>query len=150
MNKHLETTEKVFESLSEAIEVLRPVNGRTSWTFEKLTEYVDGLFSFSQFNLEDEVILNSQWEPHFQKELDKCSNHGWKHCKHFLIEGAVGQVKDIDYRDGKFVYDVVFDNESWVTSFGKEEGKLHPVSRDKRHIFCIWEDHLESTGTHNE
>ena len=39
---------------------------------------------------------------------------GWRHCKHFLVPGAEGVVKNRGYSNNHFVFDIEFDDQSYI------------------------------------
>lgn len=47
--------------------------------------------------------------------------NGWMGAKHFLVEGATAEVRQRDFRDGKFFFYLVFDNESYLHYQTKEQ-----------------------------
>ena len=96
-------------------------NGPTEFYFERIQEYVEGLFSLAPCKEGDRVTLISD---------QKCTG-GWRGYEHFLCVGAVGEVVSIDYHSKQFWADVVFDNESWID----DKGVKRPVV--SRHAFRI-------------
>ena len=97
--------------------------GPSSYYFEKIDEYVTALFErFAPFRVGDRVALAA---------VPKTKGTGWSSCAHFLISGAEGEVHSVDYRDGHFVADVMFDRETWLDGGGHEQ----PVTL--KHVFCL-------------
>jgi hypothetical protein len=70
---------------------------------------------------------------------------GWSSSKHFLVPGATGIVRDSAvYSDGKLVFYVEFDNETWVDDYGyngRIKNSLVPVS--SKHWYTFGESYLE-------
>ena len=62
---------------------------------------------------------------------------GWLACKHFLIRGAKGTIHARGYYDGKFSFDVIFDDESWID----DKGEVRPIETNK-HTFSINETYF--------
>jgi len=145
MNKQTDAMIQAFEALTTCVDTINTTMREPKHTVNVLTEYVEGLFSFSLFKEGDEIQLNDTWEESFAKRLESGAD-GWKHCSHFLINGAVGEVVDVDFSDGHFRYDIMFDNESWVTQYGIDRGKINPVPRKKRHTFNLHEKYLMASG----
>lgn len=109
--------------------------GPTSYYFAKVEEYVNALFGrFAPFQVGHRVMLTAA--PN--------TNNSWKFCAHFLIPGACGDVSAVDYSDGRFVADIVFDNESWIDDAGIEH------LAENKHTFRIGESILTniSPGVH--
>lgn len=103
--------------------------GPASYYYEKLDDYVTALFTrFAPFHEGEKVII---------KKAPPCNN-GWAHCKHFLIVGAIGTVKEVDYRDNQFIAAVEWDNETWIDSMNIER----PV--ESRHTFLMWESQIKA------
>jgi hypothetical protein len=73
-------------------------------------------------------------------EINERDSWGWMCSKHFLVEGAIATVREIDYR-GDFGYSIVFDNESWKD----RDGVIHPT-KDK-HTYYFAEEKLRPAGS---
>lgn len=142
-NKNVDRMQNAFNALNDCMETIKDNLREPKYTAERLTEYVEGLFSFAKFKEGDEVRLNSYWEPHFHAVLESEPTHGWRNSKHFLIENAVATVRAVDYFHGVFTYDVVFDSESWVQDWGENKGKVNGVPKKDRHTYRIKELFLE-------
>jgi hypothetical protein len=101
--------------------------GPASFYFEKIKDYIDGLFGFAKFQIGSRVCLAADYD---------CSDApGWNGCQHFLKRGAAATVQECDFRKGRFVYAVEFDRETWM------DGKIErPVS--SKHTFTFAETHL--------
>lgn len=64
---------------------------------------------------------------------------GWMGCEHFLIEGALGKITDTGYDEGKFVFGVEFDDDSYIHF---QTGEVVPTSPNKRYSFRFSEEDL--------
>lgn len=117
----------------------------TNHTLETISEYVEALFSYSKFKVGGRVQINADWEPYFHAALDRSDRHGWRGGKHFLIEGAAATVKNIDYRSGRFVYNLHFDDESYMDIVTK---KAVPI-KDKA-LYCFQEKYLDEFKERHE
>jgi hypothetical protein len=118
----------ILTRITRAMELQREASkllssGPSSWYFERIRDYIDGLFARSPFQPGDRVVLV------VAPMLD--SGHGWYHCRHFLIVGAIGTVQTIDYTQGRFSADVVFEKETYKDSNGVE----HPVACQHTYAF---------------
>lgn len=71
-----------------------------------------------------------------KETLDLDKDSGWYPHRHFLIAGSKGTVVEADCGSNGFIFDVHFDNETWIDRDGKE----HP--RDKAHSFRLSENNL--------
>lgn len=134
-----------MEKIKQANQMLQ--GGPATFYHERVEEYVNGLFSFARFKIGDKVALTEEWESHFAKELDRYQNHGWQSMKHFLVRGAVAIVKSVDFHKGSFMYGVEFENESWISTCGKDKGKQIPTVPTDRHLFSIAERHFKFFST---
>jgi hypothetical protein len=83
--------------------------GPASYYFEKILGYYEGCMKAAKFKEGDRVTLKEDWDGEAS---------GWAHCKHFLKEGEAATVSSVDYDKGKYVYDIEFDNESWIDDKG--------------------------------
>ena len=118
----------ILARITHAMELQREASnllagGPSSWYFERIREYIDGLFARSPFQPGDRVVLVAP------PMLDP--GHGWYCCRHFLIAGAIGTVKAIDYTQGRFSADVVFEKETYKDSNGVE----HHVAAQHTYVF---------------
>lgn len=117
-----------LEKINEGIRILQC--GPLSYYIERAQEYQEALFNkFAPFKIGDRVRLIKT------PEINENRFPGWLSSKHFLIEGAVGTVESVDYRDETFCADVVFDNESWIDS----NGTRHPIEENGKHTFLFSE-----------
>jgi len=101
--------------------------GPASYYFDKFDEYITALFDrFAPFKTGDRVVLTV---------APRCEGN-WLSSAHFLIPGSAGEVESVDYRNGHFVAEVVFDRETWIDAAGVE----WPVSM--KHTYSIYEEEL--------
>lgn len=68
---------------------------------------------------------------------------GWYGSRHFLVEGAIATVRNCDWHKGKFVFNLEFDDESWVDS----EGRIYPIAPERRHMFSFGEDWIAAIAS---
>jgi len=124
--------------LRSTIEQLRKIGenfGDLMYTMEKHAAAYDLLLArYAKFHVDDRVqlcrtpVINDTVAP------------GWLGSKHFLVAGAHGTVRDVDVRDGKFYYQVVFDTESWLD----DKGGIRAVPPHERHTYCFSEGYLDA------
>lgn len=112
---------KIIGALSETREGLKKLEsllatGPATFYFERIVEYIDGLFSFSQFKMGERVCL--------VKDIDCNDKSGWISSAHFLKKGATAVVHDLDYYGRGFRYGIVFDNDTWLDSKGIAHASL--------------------------
>jgi hypothetical protein len=94
------------------------------------------LFSrFCPYKVGDRVQL--------KESLDIPKGHGWHHCRHFLVKGAVATVKECGYRDDAFIFGLVFDDESDIHYL---TGEIVPTEGDQKHLFYLSENKIEAVN----
>ncbi len=108
------------------------ISGACGGSFEwGITEVADSYMSmferFCPFQEGERVEL--------VKDVPVKNSSGWNHCRHFLIRGGKATINGCGYSDGKFMFDVVFDDETWI-----DEGKEKPVHT--KHTFGLNETYL--------
>ena len=103
-----------------------------SYFFEKIEGYINVLFNkYAPFRTGDRVALTQT------PDITEEKSWGWLGSKHFLIKGAKGIVKSVDYDSGRgFCAQVVFDDESWIDKEGHRQ-KLSSPSQ-----YSLSEDYL--------
>ena len=99
------------------------------WATEEIIDSYLSLYDrFCPFKIGDRVQLTKYYTK---------KDTGWEHCKHFLNRGSTGKVVNRGYKEGLFIFDIVFDNESWIDNDGVEN-----KTKDK-HTFAFNENWLE-------
>jgi hypothetical protein len=108
----------------------RLATGPLDYNLKKLVKARELLLTrFAPFKVGDRVTL--------AKELYVAPDSGWIFCKHFLVPGSVGRVKDSDCdADGRLRFFIEFENQTWIDREGVEQ----PM--DKKSLFCLFEDQL--------
>jgi hypothetical protein len=99
---------------------------------EVLSSYASMFDRFCPYKVGDRVQL--------KESLDIPKGHGWYHCRHFLIKGAIATVKECGYRDGLFSFGLIFDDESDIHY---QTGEIIPTGESERHLFTLPEDRIE-------
>jgi hypothetical protein len=94
-----------------------------------LTSYCDLFDRFCPYKIGDEIVLTAT------PEISRQSAPGWLPSKHFLIAGAVGVVKSVEYKNNKFVVWVTFESQSWIW-----RGKVNPTPH--KHLYHFTEDQI--------
>jgi hypothetical protein len=108
--------------------------GPMEYYVEKQRDYQNALFDrFAPFKVNDRVRL-----PH-----DIECKGGWRGLEPTLQKGALGTVTTVDYRNGQFVIDVVFDVELTTAHDGNGEEITVTVPPERRHTFALLEHELE-------
>lgn len=115
---------------------------------EALERFVSFMRTKANFKVGDRVELAET--PY----ISESNAPGWLSCKHFIVEGAKGTIRDISYYGNEFGYAVSLDDESWKD----EKGILHPKNDQKctvpgctfpkhnSHVFFFSEPKLRKAG----
>jgi len=120
----LNQTKEAYHNLQSALS-----SGPATFYFDQILDYYYGCMAASKFKEGDRVKL--------KEDVDTSDAPGWNNCKHFLIKGAQAVVTSVDYRKGKFYYDIIFDVETYIST----DGDIKPVS--KKHTFCFQQRYLK-------
>ena len=100
--------ERVREGITKLEEGMRILSsGPLPYTLQKLTAAQGLLLNrFAPFKVGDRVKLKRA--PEILNEM-----HGWWFCRHFLVKGATGTVRESDCTvEGQLVFDVEIDNQT--------------------------------------
>lgn len=93
------------------------------------------VFELAKFKIDDRVKLI------ITPEINEKTCRGWIGHKHYLVKGAVATIKDREFYNGKFIYSVIFDDESYLNYKTKEKIMTPP---ENRQIFMIDESWLSN------
>ena len=130
-------TKKEPHPITQVIEALETIyeacGGAQNLKYElnRALQHQKALFKYAKFKVGDRVKL--------PRTLTYPSDHGWKHCAHFMKKGAKATIRDVDY-DMEFTYDIEFDVETWISTYGDNK-KPKPVER--KHVFHFSESDLK-------
>lgn len=120
-------------SIRNILQIIKEGNGLLSmlgdsdfeYTLERYEEYKEGLFRLSPFQIGSTVQLVNY------PGVNKDKSPGWWPSRHFLVNGSVARVADMDYYKGEFRYDLVFNSETWID----DDNKVHQKDRKSRYNF---------------
>ena len=136
--------EKKFDEIIQALDDLDDAfkkvtstmsTGPASWYFERMKEYHRGCTKASKFKVGDRVQL---------KEDYNGTATGWESKKHILKRGNFATVKAVDYYDGKYRYDIMFDRETWLKpNWDNDSEKFQEVDVSEKHVFGFKQNELE-------
>lgn len=102
--------------------------------YEWIEACVGGLFERSPYKEGDRVTLI--------KTPDLSNAPGWKSSAHYLIPGSPATVKTVEFDKKGFYFLIEFDNESWITTWGEDKGKINKVHPNQRHVYGFRENLL--------
>jgi hypothetical protein len=137
----IEHVREAAKKLQDAMNMLS--RGPSGFYLEELVAAHDLLMGrFAPFKVGDRVRLLKAPD---LKPVSACQQHGWWHCRHFLVPGAAGVVREAECGSKGFRFGVVFDSESWIDDVGhmRPKGSIVPIESDDRHIFTFGEGWLE-------
>jgi hypothetical protein len=125
---------QMLSTVSKAKELVTEMNvgmgGSTEWCVGQVIEsYLSMFDKYCPYKVGGRVKL--------KKALKIGRDSGWWGCRHFLIKGAEGTVVKRGYGGKGFLFDIAFDDESWIDS----KGTRLPVER--KHTFSIGEANLK-------
>jgi hypothetical protein len=105
LKEKLTAVQKHFIAINDDIQSLNNElsSGPGSFYFEKVIEYIDGLFSFAKFKPEfQNVVMAIDW-----KDIEN-NAPGWESAKNWFYKGAAVDIVGMDYRNKQFVYEISF------------------------------------------
>jgi len=112
--------------------VRRACSGSFEWGVKEMADSYLSIFDrFCPFDAGDRVEL--------VKNVSVSNISNWYNSRHFLIQGGKATVEARGYRDGKFSFDVVFDNETWIDNNGDER------AADNKHTYTLDESYFRRT-----
>lgn len=97
-----------IQKILKGISSLEELSGGNLHQWKYVLENANSIWSRSPYKMGDLVRLKKT------PIIDKKTSWGWLGAKHFLIEGNVGKVADIQFYNGLFIFGIEFDNESWI------------------------------------
>ena len=122
--KEISTLSKEF-----ADGINRATNNSFGWGLEQMADsYVSIFDRFCPFQIDDRVEM--------LRDVEVKEGSGWYHCRHFLIRGGKATINSRGYSDGKFSFDVVLDDETWIDN----DGNKKPVQT--KHTFGLNETYF--------
>jgi hypothetical protein len=108
-------------------------SGSFAWGIEELAESYISIFNrYSPYAYGDRVQLS--------KTLDISEGSGWYSSRHFLIQGSKATVSSRGYRDNQFSFDVIFDDETYISTLDATKGQEFPVN--SKHTYLMFERDL--------
>lgn len=120
---------EAMNELSAAFDNFKGVmsDGPASHYFECMKEYYEGCMKAAKFQIGDRV------------ELKETVTNGWEGRNHFMTEGAKATIMDVDYYDGEYCYDIMFDKETWLKDWNDFKKLKKPIEVDvkDKHHFCF-------------
>lgn len=111
-------------------------NGPLEFYLEEMAACYDLLMTrYAPFKVGDRVELSCT------PNITPQTAHGWMACKHFLVEGSKGTVREATCGSGGFRFGIVFDDDSWID----RDGKRHPVA--SRGMFMFSDGEIRACST---
>jgi hypothetical protein len=103
---------ELMQKVSELVSVVDLLKVPTKWEIERVSGYVEGLFSFAKFSVGEKVEMAETYP------VSKEDSWGWMNCRHLLTVGGKATVEEVDWSNGRFVYLITFDEKSYINSEG--------------------------------
>ena len=126
-----EVVDAAFDILADLMKKLgawNPGDG-FGWHFPRYRAFARALFDRSPIKVGARVRLTRTPDITVEKRW------GWMGAKHFLVEGALAAVDEVDFSDGKFSAGLCFDDESWIPKCGPDASKPQPVIQRAQYWF---------------
>jgi hypothetical protein len=126
----LEHFEKQSKTVCDALSIVSRSNGGPiGEAYYYLIETLRGVVKTAPFAKGDRVELVRQ------PDINPVDSWGWMGSKHFLVVGAKATVAAVSLRSHGWSVELVFDDESWISTWGPDQGKAMPVEPDRRHRY---------------
>lgn len=107
-------------------------SGPFEWYVKRLASCYEMLINrYAPHKVGDRVILTKT------PQIDDINSPGWLGCRHFLVKGAVGTVREVSCDGDHFSFGVMFDVETYIDTYS---GEAKPV--DQKHTFFFREEYL--------
>jgi hypothetical protein len=139
-NYDMDLTDLLAKYLEESSK-LREVIGGTNvigTAYQQLISVLEGAILIAPFAQGDRVELACT--------PDLGRSPGWQKSAHFLVAGAKATVHSIRLDSLGWRVLVTFDDESWVSSWGKDAGKINRVEPGRRSLYTFGASHLRKIG----
>lgn len=133
----IQKVKEAFSTIRVGIRMLD--GGPMDYYLDKLAGCYELLISrFAPFKIGEKVFLRRT------PSISESKSWGWLGGKHFLVKGAIAEVRDIDAESDGFYFFIAFDDDSWIESHTK---KVHPRPPKNRGIYRFYERELASAPT---
>ena len=130
MTNTLDYAQVLLEVKTKVSELDKLLSDQYCDGFNPILEKYSRLFNrFCPYKVGDRVQLKNTPDIH--------EGSGWQGSKQFLVKGAIATVQSCDYCKGLFVFQLVFDNESWIDM----HGQIH--QSDTKHTYLFSENWIE-------
>lgn len=74
-------------------------------------------------------------------EINAKDSYGWMGSKHFLVEGSVAIVREVDADARGFSYQLEFEDESWIDPTTNAVNAIPP---ERRHVYGFRADYVRA------
>lgn len=127
--------DEVSKTIATINGVVKELGQNSQYKMERIVTSFGEMFDrFCPFRVGDRVELSHT------PEITNSKRWGWLGSKHFLVEGSPGVITSRDFRGGEFIFEVMFDLESWIPSSGNAKGEWS--KRPDRHVYSLSEADL--------
>lgn len=118
---------ELLGKVSKTVKAVNEASQLNKWEVEKLSEMVEGLFSFAKFKAGNEVVLKET------VPVNEKDSWGWMPYRHLLTKGSKATIVSVDWYNNSFRYGIQFKENSWISDngeikFSDGEGGLFTLS----------------------
>ena len=117
--------------LLEDLEKIGNIFGCSIIDWRYILQSANSLWQNCPFQVGQLVRLNKT------PEITQEKRWGWMCGKHFLIKGAAATIETRSFYDGRFVFGLLFQDDSWISY----DGKINPHT--EKHIYSFGQSWLE-------
>lgn len=121
----------VWEDYKETVVAISNLKLPSQWTLDTIDRYVEGLFSFSKFKVGHQVEMANTYP------VSKEESPGWWCYRHLLVRGSKAKINSVDWRHGRFVYYIQFNENSWMD----DKNVIHNSDTESV-LLCLFEKWL--------
>jgi hypothetical protein len=120
-----------LQKMLEGLEKIGSVLGCSIIEWRYILQSANTIWQKCPYQIGQAVQLNKT------PEITGEKSWGWLHASHFLIKGAIAHIKTRKFYDGRFVFGLNFQDESWIDF----EGKIH--TRPDKSLYMFGENWIE-------
>lgn len=79
-------------------------------------------------------------------DINPETSWGWMHAKHFLVEGAFARVHEVELRDGRASYALLFEDDSYLHYRTGEKIMTSAAERGVYYFAARWVERVDENG----
>ena len=117
--------ESDLQSIIDAIGHLEKITGGHLGSWKTYLRDANSIWQKCPYQIGERVMLVKT------PVINAKESWGWLGAKHFLIQGATATVHQREFYDGRFIFGLYFDDETWID----HKGKKQPVDSPGMYMF---------------